>query len=85
VEGTSVESLKDLSFFLVRAFLALVYLIGSIRILTERITIGEKLVFLSAWLLSPVLLYGFVVSDLRMINTSCATIASIGLLQSLRG
>jgi hypothetical protein len=85
VQGPSLELLRDLGFFLLRAFLALVYLIGSIRILTERITIGEKLVILSAWLLSPVLIYGFVVSDLAMINTSCATIAGIGLLQSLRG
>jgi len=84
MEGTIAELVIEALMVLGRAFMIVLYLALGIRILRGEIRAGEKLVYFSAWILAPVLFYGFVSSDLFMINFACATIASIGFFEIVR-
>ena len=84
MEGTIAELIVEAFMVLGRAFVIVLYLALGISIFRGEIRAGEKLVYLSAWILAPVLFYGFLSSDLFMINFACATIASIGFLEILR-
>jgi hypothetical protein len=84
MEGTIAELVIEALMVLGRAFMIVLYLALGIRIFRGEIRAGEKLVYLSTWILAPVLFYGFLSSDLFMINFACATIASIGFLEILR-
>ena len=84
MEGTIAELMIEAFMVLGRAFMIVLYLGLGVKIFREEIRAGEKLVYLSAWTMAPVLFYGFISSDLFMINFACATIASIGFLEILR-
>ena len=84
MEGTITELMIEALMVLGRAFMIVLYFALGIKIFREQIRAGEKLVYLSTWTLAPVLFYGFLSSDLFMINFACATIASIGFLEILR-
>jgi len=84
MEGTVAELMIEALMVLGRAFMIVLYLALGIKIFRKEIRAGEKLVYLSAWILAPVLFYGFLSSDLFMINFACATIASVGFLEVLR-
>ncbi len=84
MEGTIAELVIEALMVLGRAFMIVLYLALGFKIFRAETRIGEKLVYLSAWILAPVLFYGFLSSDLFMINFACATIASIGFLEIVR-
>ena len=84
MEGTIAGLMIEASTVLGRAFMIALYLALGIKICMGEIRAGEKLVYLSVWTMAPFLIYGFLSSDLFMIDFSCATIASIGFLEILR-
>jgi hypothetical protein len=84
MEGTIAELVIEALMVLGRAFMIVLYLALGFKIFRGEIRVGEKLVYLSAWILAPVLFYGFLSSDLFMINFACATVASIGFLEIVR-
>ena len=84
MEGTIGDLMREAAYVMFLAFLAIVFVAICIKILREHIRIGEKLVFLSAWIMAPFLITGFVSDNLFLINLSCAIIASFSFLEIVR-